>query len=248
MEGRTESIDTEYGKFVLYKNDFILYHMKRTKKHWDSEKLDLFLPLIHDGDVIVDVGAHIGSHTVPYSKTVGQNGHVHAFEPQQGLFELLNINVQENCVCDNVSFHHHVLGHDNERETTMNEKTDKRIPSPSAANMVNYGGLSLGLNGEKIVMRSIDSFSWPRLDFLKVDVEGAEKLVLWGAKETIQRCRPIVVYEENYKKLTPDMIKMFQLSKEVIDFDIQDFFLKQLHYREARRLGKPRNCDWLMLP
>jgi len=50
-------------------------------------------------------------------------------------------------------------------------------------------------NKEQVQAITIDSLNLPRLDYLKLDVEGMEELVLEGAKKTIKRCRPIIQLE-----------------------------------------------------
>jgi FkbM family methyltransferase len=46
----------------------------------------------------------------------------------------------------------------------------------------------------KVVMRTLDSFAFADVALLKVDAEGAEPLVLWGAREVIRRCRPLILF------------------------------------------------------
>jgi len=59
----------------------------------------------HDGDVIVDVGAHIGTFALASSTKVGSVGHVHAIEASEDSFNMLRINVALNRA-DNVSAYH----------------------------------------------------------------------------------------------------------------------------------------------
>ena len=60
---------------------------------WAEPEVELLSRLVRPGDVVVDVGAHIGTETVPLAKRVGSSGHVIAFEPQKHLFHLLRANV-----------------------------------------------------------------------------------------------------------------------------------------------------------
>ena len=65
--------------------------------------------LIGPGNVVVDVGAHIGCHSLFFARCVGSNGHVHAFEPQRILFQTLCGNMAINSL-QNVTCHPFALG------------------------------------------------------------------------------------------------------------------------------------------
>ena len=52
--------------------------------------------IIKEGDIIFDVGANIGAHTLPMAKSVGENGIVHAFEPTKFAFNKLTKNISLN--------------------------------------------------------------------------------------------------------------------------------------------------------
>ena len=47
----------------------------------------------------------------------------------------------------------------------------------------------------KVMLMSIDSLNLPRVDFIKIDVEGMELDVLKGAKQTLRRCEPMMLIE-----------------------------------------------------
>ena len=49
-----------------------------------------------EGDIVVDVGAHIGRYTIISSKRIGQSGKVIAIEPHPSNFEMLNRNIKLN--------------------------------------------------------------------------------------------------------------------------------------------------------
>ena len=114
----------------------------------------------------------------------------------------------------------------------------------------NYGGLNLGKHGEKVEMLRLDDlyqegvFGDEGVQYIKIDVEGAEPLVIYGARRLIEDLRPMVFYEENWKKVTKEMIEMFDLSKNISQFNIRDFFLKELKYSKIEKIGS----NYLALP
>ena len=62
--------------------------------------------------------------------------------------------------------------------------------------------------------------------------EGAEPVVMYGARETIRACRPIIAYERAANKLvSPDMIAALDLSDEVSSFDFVKFCVEELSYK-----------------
>src|SRR4030095_11726468 len=57
---------------------------------------DLFQSVVHQGELVVEVGANIGAHTVELARMVGPEGEVHAFEPQRIVFQTLCANLALN--------------------------------------------------------------------------------------------------------------------------------------------------------
>lgn len=227
---------TKYGKFYVMKNDFIGQQMAKGQ-HFEQDSVDILITKIRPGDVVVDVGAHIGTYTIPFAKAVGPTGKVHSFEPQSRMRELLKKNVEANGYQDRVVIHSEAVGHKN-CETTMNANDDvnKKLDYEKDGTS-NFGGMNLGKDGEKVKMVQLDKVFLPRVNLIKIDVEGAEKLVLYGAREIIEAYKPYVFYEKNYKKVTKEMIEMFNLSKNLINFDIKDFFIKELNYYHLENTG-----------
>lgn len=64
---------------------------------------------------------------------------------------------------------------------------------PPTAN--NEGSTAVGKGGDAAELRTIDSFGFRNVSLIKMDVEGYEDAVLAGAKETIQRERPVLLVE-----------------------------------------------------
>jgi FkbM family methyltransferase len=212
--------------------------------HYESELLAKLLPHINPGDVVMDVGANYGVHTIPYAQKVGLEGEVYAFEPQGVIYNLLEENVRMNVADHQVHLYHQAVGHE-VCEAALSGYCDAgKVIDYHRSQQTNYGGVSLGCDGEKVQMISIDSLNLARLDYIKIDVEGAEKLVIWGAKDTIERCRPIIHYEENRKCLTKEMIKMFNLPEEIVKFDIKKFLMEDMHYSKHIKMSS----NMLVLP
>jgi FkbM family methyltransferase len=126
-----------------------------------------------------DVGAHIGEYSLIAAKRVGTTGRVEAFEPQPSIFELLERNVSINNV-SSITLH---------REAVSDECGVAKLFLSSEPSMSHLGRQTAGGPTVSVSTISLDHFvraSERRPDLVKVDVEGAEKLVLHGACSILQ--------------------------------------------------------------
>jgi hypothetical protein len=75
------------------------------------------------------------------------------------------------------------------------------------------GDLSVGVGGEKIEIKTLDSLEISKVDFIKIDVQGYEKYVLTGSENTIRNSKPIIIIEmENHqlKRFGYDVTELFE--------------------------------------
>jgi FkbM family methyltransferase len=235
------------GIYYSLKNDERIGWSLQKGLVWDGDKIDKISKYIRKDSVVIDVGANIGTHTIPYVKHVGDNGMVYSFEPQRIIHDILVKNINVNNVSNNVRVFKEALGH-TEMSVSMSDKvsdgTSKgKLLSYKSNDLVNYGGIELGNHGEEVNMKTLDSFNLDNVSFIKIDVEGAEKLVIYGAKETIRRNRPVILYE--YKKdLSKKMINAMNIPKGVVKFDILDFCVNELKYKKPKKMLR----DYLLIP
>ena len=150
---------------------------------WERHSFDLLDEHIVPGSVVVEVGAHIGTHTVRIGQLVGPWGRVYAFEPQRKIYRELHHNLALNGVTNVVALRM-AIG-----------SGDTRIVEMNPATPGNEGGTGVGAGGDAAELRSLDSFGFERLSVLKIDVETYENEVLDGAEETIRRTRPVILIE-----------------------------------------------------
>lgn len=148
---------------------------------YEPEITALFKKYLNQGSIAIDVGANIGYHTVILSKLVKQ---VIAFEPEPNNFGLLKKNIEANH-CNNVIAVNLGL-------SDVIKKADLHL---SESNM---GGHSIVMEGKAIAisLTTLDDYlKGERVDFIKMDIEGAEGLALKGMIQTIMKWKPIVVSE-----------------------------------------------------
>ena len=212
LEGKyTRLRRTRHGLMQYFIHDRYVGNSLDLLGEFSESEVALFSEVIDPGDVVVEVGANIGSHTVFLGKAVGEQGRVLAFEPQRHVFQVLNTNIALNEQW-HVETYHCGLGSKPGKMAVRNYRFDEKR---------NMGGLSLlpsstELLHEKVDIRTLDSFSLQKLALLKVDVEGMEREVLEGAKDTILRCRPVLYVENDREEKSAALIEaIFALNYNV---------------------------------
>lgn len=214
------------------------------RKGWVFEPLNLHVltKILDPQSVIFDVGAHIGTYSVVLGKTLPKS-RIFAFEPQLPLYSLLLKNLEQNqvanCEPHNVAVAHQEMLAAMQRAVSDGTGAGKPV-SYTRKGKYNYAGLSVGLGRHVVCCVSLDRFAkkagLKRLDLLKIDVEGAEPFVFYGARKLLKEHTPIVHFEENYKRVTSEMARglgcavkdpaaRFDLRKFVADLDYVYFRL-----------------------
>ena len=178
-----------HGWMLYNVNDLVVGRSLDLYGEYSEGEVEVFRQLVQEGHVVLDVGANLGAHTLFFATTVGRKGAVLAFEPQRLLFQTLCANMALNSLT-NVFCHHLAVGAEHGTAT---------VPPLDAYSTQNFGRMSLlestvGASIEKI---TLDSLNLPRCNFLKIDVEGMELDVLRGARQTIERHKPILYVEDD---------------------------------------------------
>lgn len=175
---------------------------------YQLRKLRKALPYVKKMGHAVDVGANIGTwaRVLSYKFDV-----VNAFEPVQMARECLEANVKEFKL-DNVSVHPYALGeHEGELELqiiagscawTYATPTDKVGAGKMEDKFEKQYTGHIRQSPLVVPIKTLDSFDLPKVDFLKIDVEGFEYFVVRGGEQTIRRDQPVIVVEQ--KPGTPD--------------------------------------------
>ena len=183
-----------YGQLCMEDASFGLDNIKsyvRDGNLWEPKLVERFKNWLKPGDVVVDIGAHIGLHSIVLSQIVGERGQVHAFEPNWKIYQESLVNLKLNKL-HNVRTHFAALGPSFDRITM------------SANVSGNEGHTHIGHGGNIVELRTLDSYHFKKVRLIKIDVEGAELGVLKGAKKTILESKPaliIEVFRENQDKV-----------------------------------------------
>jgi FkbM family methyltransferase len=150
-----------------------------------------FRRYIKPGFNVADIGANVGFYSLLMSRLVGDRGKVRAFEPNPRVYQRLLRNLSLNNA-KNVTPHQLALS-ESEGEISLHLPP---LDTHGLASLRNQGWK--GGETVQVATRRLDDFlSGERVDVIKVDVEGAELLVLKGAEKTITEQRPCLLLEFN---------------------------------------------------
>jgi FkbM family methyltransferase len=149
-----------------------------------------FVRLLRPGDCVIDIGANVGYFTLVAARLVGPGGCVHAFEPSPEVLPWLQANADLNPSA-NIRVH----------GQAVTDRCGQVRFYTAAADRTGYSSIrNLGCQTASAAMVpaiTLDSMlpELPRVRLVKIDVEGAELLVLRGMRELIRRDRPFLIIE-----------------------------------------------------
>jgi FkbM family methyltransferase len=136
----------------------------------------------------VDVGAHVGNHTIYFAGVLGID--TISFEPNPLNCSLLSANIAANGLTD----------HCRVRNVAVGGSHGKCVSLPGGAGNSGTSRVNRSEDGSiAIVTLDEELADVPRVDLLKIDVEGWELEVLAGADRSIARCRPLIYVEASEK-------------------------------------------------
>lgn len=155
--------------------------------------------VLKPGGGFVDVGARIGAHTVPMTRAVGPEGHGLAIEANPDTLPRLKAALAAPGVPQGVTHVLHAAAHDHVGEVQFHtrpqgqdgmssiyaEALRTEDPGPKTTYPVPCTTLDAALAAHPL----------PKVDFLKIDVEDAEYLVLRGAGDLMARHQPLIALE-----------------------------------------------------
>ncbi|MGH3614024.1 MAG: FkbM family methyltransferase [Pseudonocardia sp.] len=151
---------------------------------------------VKPGMTCFDVGANVGVVALHLARRVGLSGSVHAFEPVSSIRRRLTENTERNGLSTTVKIHPAALSNGSGRAVMA--VADETATNQGQASLVNSDNPQLVISTE-ITTITIDEFvesnGVDRLDFLKVDIQGAELLLLEGGSRVFTELSPQILME-----------------------------------------------------
>lgn len=164
--------------------------------------LELLISKLRAGDVIYDIGSHVGLYTIVLAKVVGPQGQVIAFEPESQNHKHLLSNVELNDLM-NVRVFRKALGdQDSEKKLYIGDDTGNSSLVRPYATETSYELVEL-VNGDRFV--EAENLPLPRV--VKIDVEGYEYNVIEGLRHTLGQPACELVCCEIHPTLLPAEVK-----------------------------------------
>jgi FkbM family methyltransferase len=164
---------------------------------FEVRTLRVYKKLIRLNDVVLDIGANIGAHTLPLAQLVGDMGKVIAFEPTDYAFNKLEKNLRLNPhLASRVTPCHMMLV--NSELKKLPSSVYSSWPLETAGDLhKHHGGRLMPIKGASLATldQYVQSLKLQRLNFIKLDVDGNEYDVLISGQETLKEFKPVLILE-----------------------------------------------------
>ncbi|MFX0135780.1 MAG: FkbM family methyltransferase [Candidatus Hodarchaeota archaeon] len=209
-------------------------------KTWEPFVSYLFCQNISKGDIVVDIGAHIGWYSLLASLIVGKQGIIYAFEPEPRTFTILLLNIKLNDIKNIIPINKALSDSSGYESLFLNLYNEY----PSIYQMWPTS------DGESILVETVtfnEYFKNKHIDVIKIDAEGYEVKIFRGAEQILSRNPKLIIFSEFW----PEGLRGAGTSpEEYIDlvskhgFNIQiikNGRLKRISNKEVLNLDKSSN-------
>lgn len=152
---------------------------------------------VKEGDVVMDIGANIGAHSLAMGKSAGSSGRVYAIEATEYAYSKLQANIALNPeLSDQVAAVHCILTASDDKTGSVEIHSSWPFESEADRHSSHQGVTkSVGAAPAISLDTLVAAHQITRLDFIKIDVDGHEWDVLSGGRQTFERMRPVIVME-----------------------------------------------------
>lgn len=189
-----------HGPMLYNVNDAYVGRSLDLYAEYNNEEWALLKELVRPHTFVVEVGANIGSHTVPLAQHAAV---VYAFEPQRLVYQALCANLALNQLTNVFAW-----------QCAVSDRPEGRLfmPELDPRKPYNFGAISMQdkPTSEAVVQLMLDSLRIPQCGLLKIDVEGMELEVLKGAVDLIERFRPYLYVENDRAEKSSALIAWLQ--------------------------------------
>lgn len=195
-----DHIGLEINNFGIYEENLLNAIMSFLKDMVNLKKFDL----------ILDVGANIGNHSLYFSNFSKQ---VFSYEPNPNTFELLKFNTKN---LSNINIYNIGISNKNENKF-LNESSfnigDSAIVSSDEKKDIEKNNKTLH-EISSMKLDDLEHLSDEKISMIKIDVEQHEYEVMDGASKLIEKNQPVLIFEHNIETSKKQTLKINKFIKE----------------------------------
>lgn len=233
------------GRYLLYADSQdvgIVPHLSMDG-YWEAWMTLAVARVVQSGWHCVDVGANHGYYTLLIGGMVGKTGRVVALEPNPRLADLVKRTIAVNGFQDQITVLTEAVSE------TAGETLKLVIPKGLGMNASLIRNAIASDEVIEVQTTTLDQLtaSWEKVDFLKIDAEGAEEMIWRGMQETIYKHPHLTIVLEFNDMRSPNPQAFLELIQQVgftlrhIDFDAE---IKEITLEQC--LTERKGKDWLL--
>jgi FkbM family methyltransferase len=233
----TKFIFSTYGDIpnILYSSSFLC----RFKRSFEYGTFEILSKTLKPGNIVLDIGANVGAHALFMAKIVGNTGRVYAFEPDKMTFDALKRNIDRNGYNETIiPFNLALSDKDSEvilkkPHTSSKKNTGDAYNYISAVNEKSENSIKAVVLDDFLAQENI-----LEVNFIKIDVEGAELLVFNGASKLLEEKKPTIITECNEDWCERFGYTVFDVLKKI---STHGYSIKNYDYEQW--IAKPISTD-----
>ena len=246
-----EVVETLHGPMAVLRSD-VVGRLLMEFRGYSEQQLVLLSKLVRPGSTVIDAGANWGSHTLAFSRLVGTNGAVHAFEPQPLLITGLRRSLLMNGL-QNVQAHQVALGAANSNITVplSDVRGEETYASTLSLRFGSFtheraeGHVTAGLgqgqlvtydpqdpNTAQLPLRTLDSYEFERdVSLIRLVVEGMEEEAMRGARRTITKHRPYLYIQQTQQANAAQAGSLVHLLTELLGYKLFYYYSPHVDFK-----------------
>jgi FkbM family methyltransferase len=174
-------------RLLLFSRSFLTFY-SFYKNHFEAGPIDRLKDFVPVGSLVIDVGANVGFFSQRFAKWVGERGKVIAIEPEDRNFRYLIMSLESKGLAARVRSIKAVAA---DTPGKMRLQINNQHPGD---HRISPNGI--GISVDAVTLDGLVEDMRPsRPSLIKVDVQGAEMLVLRGAREILTNVKPTLFIE-----------------------------------------------------
>jgi FkbM family methyltransferase len=203
--------NTQTTIYIKQPGEIISDNIRQNNTFFEINFLNFIKNNFPNQNEILDIGANIGNHSLFFLKFLNCNK-VHSFEPVKSNLTFLKKNVEQYLEKSKI---YDIALSDKEGYSTL---YNSQMGNDGGFSLHSYSNGSSFIVEDNILTKKLDSYNLNNITMIKIDVENHENEVLDGARNTINRNKPIIFIENlfhGYPNVCPDPEPHQKILKEL---------------------------------